>query len=95
MPELNPPFKVPGPGTAMALAAAVSIYSAAIVEDTDSIKYFMWITLIFIAAACFIEYMHITEDKIKARYTEDIFLFLIIVMLGIGLTHFMGYLLLN
>ena len=86
---------IPGPGTAMALGAAVSIYSAAIVVDTSSIKYFLWITLIFIAAACFIEYMHLIKDKIKARYTEDIFLFLLIVMIGIGLTHFIGYLLLN
>ena len=83
MPGFNPTFSIPGPGAAMALAAAASIYSATIV-DASFTKYFIWITLIFITAACFIEYMHITKDKIEVTYTVGILIFLIMIILFIG-----------
>ena len=53
-------INIPGsPGTAMALAAGVSIYSAALVDaDAEITKYFLLTTVCFIVATIFIELLH-------------------------------------
>ena len=58
MSEIN----IPGPGSVMALAAAVSIYSAAKIEDICLTIIFLFMTLFFIGATYWIENEHIKKD---------------------------------
>lgn len=53
-------IQLPGPGTAMALASAVSVYSAAFANLSDMWRgVFCCITIGFILATLYIEKMHI------------------------------------
>ena len=56
-------FNIPGPGSAMALAAGVSIYSAAM-ADTSMTTWFLWMTVWFTIATLLIELIH----KLKCSF---------------------------
>ena len=61
---------IPGPGAAMALAAAVSIYSTAKIAELQDCKLtgaFLIMTFIFICAVIVIEYMHIDKEKSECK----------------------------
>ena len=91
-----PTIHIPGPGAAMALAAAVSIYSTAKIAELKDYKLtgaFLIMTGIFISAVIVIEYMHIIKDKMNAKWTEGILVVLLIIIMSIGLIHFIVYLL--
>jgi len=55
---------IPGPGSAMAIAAAVSIYSATKVSVDSRYPFFVF-TVIFIGATIVIEGMHIAKELLK------------------------------
>lgn len=53
-------IQLPGPGAAMAIAAAVSVYSAAFANLSDVWRgIFCGITIVFILATLYIEKMHV------------------------------------
>ena len=79
---------IPGPGTAMALAAAVSIYSAAILEDTSFTECFLWITVLFIIATLVIELMSMIKEKTIAKWTVIILIVLPIIIVVIWAIYF-------
>lgn len=58
-------------GTAMALAAGVSIYSAATIKDTSLSIYFLPIAVIFIGATIFIEGIHLLMNNTVERLKID------------------------